>query len=122
MRVSTKWLRELVELDAAVTPLAIADRLTLVGLEVEAIEDLAASLRGVVVARVAKKEQHPNAERLSLCQVDIGGEMRRVVCGAQNFKEGDLVAFATEGTVLPDGLAIKRSTISRSKRVSSSVV
>jgi phenylalanyl-tRNA synthetase beta chain len=111
MRVSTKWLRELVELDPAITPLSMADRLTLVGLEVEAIEDLASSLRGVIVARVAQMAPHPNAERLSLCQVDVGGDVRRVVCGAQNFKEGDLVAFATEGTVLPDGLVIKRSTI-----------
>jgi len=111
MRVSIKWLRELVDLAEDVTPADVAARLTLVGLEVEGIEDIAAPLRGVVVARVAKKAPHPGAERLTLVDIDVGGATKRVVCGATNFVEGDLVAFATEGTVVEGGLVITASTI-----------
>jgi phenylalanyl-tRNA synthetase beta subunit (EC 6.1.1.20) len=65
----------------------------------------------VVVARVLEKNQHPNADKLSLCKVDNGKEILSVVCGAQNFKQGDTVALAQIGAVLPGDFKIKRSKI-----------
>lgn len=112
MRISFHWLSELVDLTDEVGPDAIAERLSLAGLEVEAVEDQAAPLKGVVVARVLEKAPHPQADRLSVCSVDRGAsEPVQVVCGATNFKAGDLVAFAPVGTTLPGGLEIKEAAI-----------
>ncbi len=110
MLISTKWLREMVALDD-IDNQTIADRLTLSGLEVEGMIDMAADIHGVIVAQVAKKEPHPDADRLNLCQVETGTETVQVVCGATNFEQGDLVAFAPVGTVLPGGLKIKKAKI-----------
>ena len=107
MRVSVNWLHELVDLPKGTTPGQIAEKLTSTGLEVEAVEDLAAPLHGVVVGRVASTRPHPQAERLKLCVVEAGGTAVDVVCGATNVTEGALVCFATPGTVLPGGKRIE---------------
>ena len=111
MRVSMSWLAELVELPKGTTPAHVAERLTSVGLEVEAIEDLAAPLLGVVVARVAAVEKHPQADKLRVCTVEAGGAPLTVVCGAANVEAGARVLLAKVGTVLPGGKKIEAATL-----------
>ncbi len=99
MRLPLRWLREFLEI--AASPTEIADRLTMAGLEVEAIENHAPAFAGVVVARVLTVERHPNADRLSLCEVDAGPIGRfRVVCGAPNVRAGMVSAYAQVGARL----------------------
>ncbi|MDX2242206.1 MAG: phenylalanine--tRNA ligase subunit beta [Leptolyngbyaceae cyanobacterium bins.302] len=110
MRISLNWLRELV--DIKMTAAELADTLTMAGFEVEEIEDRRTWADGVVVGRVLEREQHPNADKLSVCQVDIGAaEPSTIVCGAANVKAGLFVPVATLGTFLPKvgdtGLKIK---------------
>ncbi len=106
MKVSLNWLRELVELPSSVE--ALVDLLTLAGVEVEGIETHGVSIAEVVVAEIRESVQHPNADRLSVCQVDDGsGKLRQIVCGAKNFKVGDKVPAALPGAVLPGDFRIK---------------
>ncbi len=102
MKVSLNWLREYLDLD--LTPERIGEILTGTGLEVEGmekVETVPGGLEGVVVGHVVKCEKHPNADRLSLTQVDIGrGEPVSIVCGAPNVAAGQYVPVATVGTTL----------------------
>ncbi len=109
MKVTYNWLKEFVDFD--LTPQELADLLTMLGLEVEGVTSLGSGMDEVVVARVVEKNQHPNADKLSLCKVDSGNGILSVVCGAQNFKQGDTVALAQVGAVLPGEFKIKRSKI-----------
>jgi len=109
MIVTWNWLQEFV--DFCGTPQELADRLTMVGLEVEGLTHLGAELDSVVVARLEQVEKHPDAERLTLCQVNNGKDIVQVICGAKNHKAGDLVAFAQPGSVLPGDFKIKKSKI-----------
>jgi len=109
MIVTLNWLKEFV--DISLNPEEIAHRLTMAGLEVEAVDYLGADLDSVVVAKLLSVERHPEADRLTLCQVDNGVETVQVVCGATNHKTGDLVAFAQVGSVLPGDFKIKKSKI-----------
>lgn len=109
MRISWKWLKEFVDVDG---PVAIGDLLTSLGLEVEGIERLDQGFDHVVSAQILEKKPHPQADRLSLCQVTIGsGEPLEIVCGAQNMKAGDKVALAQVGAALPNGVKIVQSKI-----------
>jgi phenylalanyl-tRNA synthetase beta chain len=100
MRVSLQWLRELVACDLPAEELG--ERLSVAGFEVEEIEDLAARASGVVVGHVQSREQHPNADKLSVCTVQIGAaEPLQIVCGAKNVRAGIHVAVATVGAYLP---------------------
>ena len=103
MRVSLQWLKELVTAPAdALTPDGLAERLSLAGFEVEAIEDLAAQAQGVVVGFVAQREPHPNADKLSVCQVEVGASAPlQIVCGAANVRAGIHVPVALVGSTLP---------------------
>ncbi|WP_448380182.1 phenylalanine--tRNA ligase subunit beta [Gloeomargarita sp.] len=102
MRVSLNWLRELVALPAELTVEQLAERLTLAGFEVEAIEDRRTWAAGVVVGRVLSRQPHPQADKLSVCQVDVGqGEPLTIVCGAANVRAEALVPVALVGTYLP---------------------
>ncbi|MFH1028598.1 MAG: phenylalanine--tRNA ligase subunit beta, partial [Pseudomonadota bacterium] len=109
MKVTYNWLREYVDFD--LSPDQLADLLTMLGLEVEAMDRLGEGFDDVVVALVEEKRQHPNADKLSLCRVNNGSEVLDVVCGAQNFKQGDMVALAQIGAVLPGDFKIKKSKI-----------
>lgn len=109
MIVTYNWLKEFVDFD--LSPEELADLLTMIGLEVEGISSIGGGMDEVVVALVEEKQQHPNADKLSLCQVNNGREVISVVCGAQNFKAGDKVALAQVGAVLPGDFRIKRSKI-----------
>lgn len=103
MRVSLQWLQELVtgpEQSLAVD--VLAERLSLAGFEVDAIDDLAAQAQGVVVGYVRHREGHPNADKLSVCQVDVGaGQPLQIVCGAANVRAGIHVPVAVVGSTLP---------------------
>ncbi|MDI9635746.1 phenylalanine--tRNA ligase subunit beta [Oscillatoria amoena NRMC-F 0135] len=100
MRISLNWLRELV--DITLSPEELAQTLTMAGFEVEDIEDRRTWADGVVVGRILEAEPHPNADKLRVCQVDVGEkEPLNIVCGASNARAGILVAVATIGTYLP---------------------
>lgn len=109
MIVTYSWLKEFVDFDYS--PQDLADRLTMIGFEVEGMTSIGAGLDSVIVARLEKVERHPDADRLTLCQVDTGKEVVQVVCGASNHKSGDLVALAQPGSVLPGDFKIKKSKI-----------
>jgi phenylalanyl-tRNA synthetase beta chain len=101
MRISLSWLRELVEIK--ISPEDLAETLTMAGFEVEDIEDRRTWASGVVVGRVVEKQPHPNADKLSVCQVDIGAsETLNIVCGAGNVRADIYVPVATTGTYLPN--------------------
>ncbi len=110
MRVSLQWLRELVQVEPAqLEPVQLAERLSIAGFEVEEIEDLSARAAGVVVGYVEAREPHPDADKLSVCQVRVGGgERLQIVCGAANVRAGIHVPVALVGSTLPAvGLTIK---------------
>jgi phenylalanyl-tRNA synthetase beta chain len=99
MIISTNWLSDYIA--HGLSDDALADRLTMCGLEVESVERTGNDLNGVVVGHVVSTGQHPNADRLSVCKVDVGGEEPlHIVCGAPNVATGQKVAVATIGTTL----------------------
>ena len=110
MKITYSWLNEFTPLDQ--TPAELAQRLTLSGLEVESVAPVAPPFRGVVVGEVLECGRHPDADKLSLCQVTTDGKDRlAIVCGARNVRAGLKVAVAKVGAELPGGLAIKRTKI-----------
>ncbi|MDH5736077.1 MAG: phenylalanine--tRNA ligase subunit beta, partial [Gammaproteobacteria bacterium] len=109
MKISEKWLREWV--NPAINTQQLADQITMAGLEVDSIESAAGDFNGVVVAQVKSVEKHPDADKLNVCQVDAGGELLQIVCGAANVREGLMVACATIGAVLPGDFKIKKSKL-----------
>jgi phenylalanyl-tRNA synthetase beta chain len=110
MKLPLSWLREFVETDAPVDE--IAHRLSVAGLVVESVETTAPRFQGVVVARVVEAARHPNADRLSLCQVDAGATGRfSVVCGAPNVRTGMIAAFAVVGARLADAPPLEAAVI-----------
>jgi phenylalanyl-tRNA synthetase beta chain len=113
MKISYKWLGEWVDLSGFKSPMEVADLLTARGLEVEGVECQDAGLEKVISAQILVKEKHPEADRLSLCKVNIGGgaEYLDIVCGAQNMKVGDIVCLAQVGANLPNGMKIEKGKI-----------
>ena len=109
MKVSEQWLREWVDPPLDVD--AIAERLTLGGLEVGNIVPAAPSLAGVIVSEVIEVQAHPRADRLSLCRVSDGREVHQVVCGAPNVVPSMKTAYAAPGISLPGGRTIERARI-----------
>jgi len=113
MLVSLKWLKDYI--DPEMAPEELADRLTMAGLEVEEIRTIAPKFSGVVVAKILSVRPHPNADKLSLCDVTDGSQIRPIVCGAKNIQPGDIVALAKVGAVIPGGYTIK-STVLRGEK------
>lgn len=109
MIVTYNWLKEFVDFDA--TPQDLCHCLTMAGLEVDALKEIGAELDTVIVARLEDVASHPDADRLTVCQVNTGSEVVTVVCGATNHRTGDLVALAQPGSVLPGNFKIKKSKI-----------
>ena len=106
MKLSFNWLRQYVELSC--TPEELGDLLTDAGLEVEKMEKRGVNIANVVVAQIEESVQHPNADRLSVAQVNDGtGTRRQIVCGAKNYKVGDKVPLALPGAKLPGDFTIK---------------
>jgi phenylalanyl-tRNA synthetase beta chain len=111
MQTSLSWLSTHLDLSSYTTA-QLSDLLTFAGVEVEGIEERGVTTDKVVVAQIQSFEQHPNADKLSVCQVDDGsGTPRQIVCGAKNFKAGDKVPLALPGAVLPGGFAIKEGKL-----------
>ncbi|EPC04328.1 phenylalanyl-tRNA synthetase [Litchfieldella anticariensis FP35 = DSM 16096] len=110
MKFSEQWLREWVSPQLATQ--ALADQITMAGLEVDAVEAVAEEFSGVVVALVSQKDPHPDADKLSVCQIDDGsGEPLQVVCGATNVAAGQKVPFARVGASLPGDFKIKKAKL-----------
>ena len=109
MKVSYKWLKNFIDLDAS--PEEIEYKLTLSGSEVENIEVLGSDLDRVVVGEIGKIEKHPQAEKLSICQVNIGTEIKQIICGASNIRIKQKVPAALIGATLPNGLRIEKATL-----------
>jgi phenylalanyl-tRNA synthetase beta chain len=114
MRVPLGWLREWISV--APPTAALAERLTLAGLAVDAIERVGPELSAVRVGLVRERSSHPGADRLSVCRVELGPEVGdgapvEIVCGAANVAAGQKVAVALPGTRLPNGSVLKRSKI-----------
>ncbi|MDZ7806653.1 MAG: phenylalanine--tRNA ligase subunit beta [Gracilimonas sp.] len=115
MKVSYNWLKEFIDLP--LTPEETAEKLTLIGLEVEETEEYGNSLEGVIVGEVLDVRAHPNADRLQICDVNLGDTKTQIVCGAKNVAAGQKVPVATVGSTLPikldDGsnLTIKKAKL-----------
>ena len=109
MLVSLKWLKDYIDLELSAEELA--DRLTMAGLEVDEIQTLAPKFSGVVIAKILSVRPHPNADKLSLCDVTDGAETYPIVCGAKNIHAGDMVPLAKTGAVIPGGYTIKSTTL-----------
>ena len=110
MKFSEAWLREWVSPD--ITTEELADQLSMAGLEVDSVEPAAPRFNGVVVGEVLSREQHPDADKLSVCSVDIGAEApSQIVCGAKNVAAGMRVPVATVGARLPGDFKIKRAKL-----------
>lgn len=111
MKVSVRWLARHVDLAGLSAP-EIAEGLTLSTAEVEAVERFLPHLSDVVVGHVVERARHPDADKLSVCKVDVAGpELLGIVCGASNVAAGQKVAVARVGTRLPDDLVIKKAKI-----------
>lgn len=99
MKVSYNWLKEFIDLP--LSPAETANKLTLIGLEEEETFEYGSKLEGIIVGEVVETSQHPNADRLKLCQVNLGEETVQIVCGANNVAAGQKVPVATVGSTLP---------------------
>ncbi|HTD85740.1 MAG TPA: phenylalanine--tRNA ligase subunit beta, partial [Candidatus Binatia bacterium] len=99
MKITLNWLKDYVDFTG--TPEELRERLTMLGLEVEAMQTLGGEFQGVVVAQLLASEKHPNADKLSICRVADGQGERQIVCGAKNFKVGDKVPLILPGNTLP---------------------
>ena len=111
MKTTIGWLKTYLETDA--TPEAIAERLIMLGHDVEGVENRAENLKPFTVASVISAERHPNADRLKVCLVDTGKAQVQVVCGAPNAHTGMKGVFAPAGTVIPRTGALLRVTVIR---------
>jgi phenylalanyl-tRNA synthetase beta chain len=99
MKVTLNWLKQYVDFNWS--PEELTERLTMLGLEVEGVQKIAAAFDGIVVAQVVTRDKHPNADKLSVCRVNDGTGERVIVCGAQNHKAGDKVPLILPGATLP---------------------
>jgi phenylalanyl-tRNA synthetase beta chain len=110
MKLSEQWLREWV--NPTLTNKQLAEKLTMAGLEVESVTPVAEKFTQVVISQVVHAEQHPQADRLKVCQVSIGsGPQLNIVCGGTNVRVGMKVPVALDGAVLRDNFKIKRSKL-----------
>ena len=109
MKFSEQWLREWV--NPAISSDELVAQITLAGLEVDDVESAAGDFSGVIVGEIVSANQHPNADKLRVCQVSDGASEIQVVCGAPNARIGIKVAFATVGAVLPGNFKIKKAKL-----------
>ena len=100
MKFTISWLKE--HLDTKFKDNKIIEKLTDIGLEVESFENVSSELDSFKVAKIINAEKHPNADRLRVCDVDIGaGALIKVVCGAENARDGLFAVYAPPGSVIP---------------------
>lgn len=111
MNVSYQWLNDYIDV-SDLTAKEIAEQMTRGGIEIDVVESRNKGVSGVVVGYVVSKEKHPDADKLNVCQVDVGtGENLQIVCGARNVDAGQKVPVATVGAKLPGDLNIKRAKL-----------
>ncbi len=110
MKFTLSWLKEYVD-TKDLSPEALADHLTMLGLEVDGVTAIFPELQTLRTAKVLSVEPHPNADKLSLCEVAVGENTYSIVCGAPNVRENLITAIALPGTVMPDGTKIKPSKV-----------
>ncbi|BAQ11685.1 phenylalanyl-tRNA synthetase subunit beta [Bacillus sp. OxB-1] len=110
MLVSTKWLNEYVNIEGIAVE-ELAEKITRSGIEVDSIIDRSHGMTNVVVGYVKECVKHPEADKLKICQVDVGEETTQIICGAPNVAEGQKVIVARPGAVLPGGLKIKKAKL-----------
>lgn len=110
MKISLSWLQRYVDIDVPVEELC--DKMIMSGFEVESIEDLSATMSNVVVGRIEKLEKHPDADKLQICQINIGAEeCVQIVTGATNVFEGAFVPASLHDSHLPNGMHIKKGKL-----------
>ena len=100
MKITFDWLKD--HLKTNLKEKNLLEQLTNIGLEVESVESLSAGNELFKIAKIVKTEKHPNADRLKVCDVNIGNnEIKKVVCGAENAREGLLTIYAPQGAIIP---------------------
>ncbi|NOY53111.1 MAG: phenylalanine--tRNA ligase subunit beta [Deltaproteobacteria bacterium] len=104
MLISLNWLKEFISIDES--PDELSGRLTMAGLEVESVRDLAEGFDRLVVGHILRKDPHPDSDHLTLCRVDVGKDEVQIICGAANHRQGDKVVVALPGARLPNGMEI----------------
>ncbi|HYF83456.1 MAG TPA: phenylalanine--tRNA ligase subunit beta [Clostridia bacterium] len=109
MLVPIKWLKDYV--DIKIDSKGYADAMTMSGSKVERIEELGKEIDNVVVGKILKTEKHPDADKLTVAQCDVGTEVIQIVTGADNIKEGDYIPIAKNGSTLPGGVKIKKGKL-----------
>ncbi|WP_079528314.1 phenylalanine--tRNA ligase subunit beta [Solibacillus isronensis] len=111
MLVSLKWLSKYVDI-SSLEANELAEKITRAGIEVDAVIDRSLGMSNVVVGHVVSKEKHPEADKLNVCQVDVGEEeLQQIVCGAPNVDAGQKVIVARPGAKLPGGIKIKKAKL-----------
>ena len=110
MKFTLSWLNQFVSTDTL--PVSqLADKLTMLGLEVDSVQELFAELEQITTARIKSVSRHPDADKLTVCEVEDGSDLIQVVCGAPNVRPGMVSALARPGVKLPDGTKIKKSKV-----------
>ncbi len=110
MKVTYNWLKEFIDIDD-LTPHDVANILTDIGIEVDSVKYAAENLEKVVTGKIVEITKHPNADKLKICQVDVGDTVLQIVTGADNVFEGAIVPVALHGSKLPIGIRIKKSKL-----------
>lgn len=110
MKFTLSWLNQFIS-TTSLSPAALADKLTMLGLEVDSLQDLFVELDSFITARVVQVSKHPDADKLTVCEVETGTQTIQVVCGAPNVRPGLVTALALPGVKLPDGTKIKKSKV-----------
>lgn len=108
MLVSLKWLKDYIDIEGF-SPEELAEKITRAGIEVDSVIDRSQGMKNIVVGHVLSKEKHPDADKLSICQVDVGTDVRQIICGAPNVAAGQKVIVALPGARLPGGIKIKKA-------------
>ena len=109
MKALVSWLKDYVDIDVDINTLC--DKLVSIGFEVEEVKYLGENIENVVTGKILKIEKHPDADKLVICQIDLGNEVTQIVTGANNIKEGDIVPVAKHGSTLPNGANIKKGKL-----------
>ncbi len=110
MKFTRSWLQEYVS-DSELDTAQLAEKLTMLGLEVEAVQELYQDLAPLRTGHILSAEKHPDADRLQVCEVQVGEEILQIVCGAPNARKGLNVVVALPGVVLPGSFKIKKSKV-----------
>ncbi len=110
MNISYNWLKQYIDID--LSPVDLAQKLTAIGLEANIVEQFPEFFKSIRVGYVISREKHPDADKLSVCQVDMGDEEpHQIICGAPNVAAGQKVPVATIGTTFPNGMVIKKAKL-----------